>query len=84
MGEPKEKKAPRRERKAYNNARNEQKRKAECKEAGVPYTKHIKLATATACLVEKGRKAARPQERAEHKEDVAAAVKEATPDWDQT
>ena len=70
MEEPKGKKAPLRDRKAYNNVRNAQKRKAECEEAGVPYTKFIRVATATAQMTEQARKASWPDERAEIKSDM--------------
>ena len=45
-------------------------RKAECDEAGVPYTKFIRVATATAQMTEQARKAAWPEERAEIKADM--------------
>ena len=51
-------------------------RAAECKKAGVPYTMYVKFAKSTAKLTEQERKAARPEERVENKQDVRDVVRE--------
>ena len=51
-------------------------RKAQCEEVGVPYTKFISMATATAQMTEQARKASRPTERLEFKADMASVQEE--------
>ena len=71
----------RRDRKDYYSTRRFDDRKAQCDAAGVPHTKHVKLAKATAQLTEQARKAARPEERGENKEDTKVAVREVFEDY---
>ena len=74
--QPKRKDTRVRDRPGYHTKLKQQKRSVECKAAGVPYTKHIKLARATSQIVEQIRKAARPDEREENKEDMKVVLKQ--------
>ena len=50
-------------------------RMAECKKAGIPHCKNMKLAHATASMVRLDRKKDRPEEREENKKDMTGAIR---------
>ena len=58
----------------YQKDRRLKERIAECKKADAPHTKFVRLANATASMVEQDRKKARPKEREENKEEFEEAL----------